>query len=223
MITDGFWQELLRYRDSVVRWSMVLLPTVPSTIFITVAHDSISTTAMSKTLVGEPLSTYPAQPQAELAQSTRTQSARRTRCEYTITRWTCSGVGPLYNPCHPPADLCERGGRHILGSHGSGRIVRPVPRSAASNANRNRGRSHGHRSRWARGSRLTCRLPLAVPGTIPHLLGNHHRDNRTATTFPHRQCRRRVAGKSVLLAVFWGTCPRDWPVHSQHRTDHQFT
>ena len=139
MITDGFWQELLRYQDSVVRWSVVLLPTLPSTIFITAVQDYISTTAMSKTLVEEPLSTHPVQPHAELGQSTRTQSERRTRCDCTFTRRTRLGVGPQRSLCHTLAGPYARGSRHILGSHGSGRIVQPVPRNAASDHQQKQG------------------------------------------------------------------------------------
>lgn len=98
MIPEGVWQELLQYQDSVVRWNVVRPSTVLSTIFVTVAHDSISTATTSKMVVGEPLSTHPVQPHTERGQSTRTQSERRTRCEYTITGRTCSDVGPSTAP-----------------------------------------------------------------------------------------------------------------------------
>jgi hypothetical protein len=139
VITEGGWQELLGYQDSVVRWSVVRPSTVPSAIFVTVAHDSISTATTSKTVVGEPLSTHPVQPHAELGQSPRTQNERRTRCDCTFTRRTRLGVGPQRGLCHTLAGPYARGSRHILGSHGSGRIVQPVPRNAASDHQQKQG------------------------------------------------------------------------------------
>ncbi len=38
----------------MVRWSVGQPPTVPSTIFVSVAHDSISAATTSKMVVGEP-------------------------------------------------------------------------------------------------------------------------------------------------------------------------
>lgn len=141
MITDGFWQELLRYQDSVVRWSVVRLPTVPSTIFITAGQDSISTTAMSKTLVEEPLSTHPVQPHAERAQSTRTQNERRTRCDCTITGRTCSDVGPSAAPVTHRRICRHEGAATFLGAMVLAGWYDQFPESPHRNANRSRGRS----------------------------------------------------------------------------------